>query len=405
MAFGRDIRVNLLIGTGHFLSHFYMLCLPPLFLVWQRHFEVSFAALGLSIALMSGVTAVLQTPVGFLVDRQGARRFLVGGTLLMTLSIGAMGFATAFWQVLVLAMLSGVGNSVIHPADYAILSGSVNQERMGRAFALHTFAGNLGSAAAPPAIALLLVLIGWRGALVVVGSLGIPMVAAILLQSRILQDQARHRPGDHGMDRGAPVSSRALLLNRTMLLFFAFYLLGAMAGAGLQSWLVTVLREVKGIGIEAASAALTATMVGNTLGVLVGGAVADRTKRVLLFATLTTIAGSALIFAVGVLSMGAALATAFLFCAGIAMGASRTPRDVMLKDAAPPGQIGKVFGFVSAGLPLGSAITPVPFGFLIDHHRPDLVLVLVAAVLLASIFCVGTAKATASARPVPAAAE
>jgi hypothetical protein len=31
--------------------------------------------------------------------------------------------------------------------------------------------------------------------------------------------------------------------------------------------------------------------------------------------------------------------------AGLLTGASRTPRDVMVKDAAPPGQIGKVFGF------------------------------------------------------------
>ena len=29
----RGTRVNALIGTGHFLSHFYVLCLPPMFLV------------------------------------------------------------------------------------------------------------------------------------------------------------------------------------------------------------------------------------------------------------------------------------------------------------------------------------------------------------------------------------
>src|SRR5947209_19613094 len=104
---------------------------------------------------MSGVTAVLQTPVGLLVDRHGARRFLVGGTLLMTLSMAAMGLATAYWQILVLAVLSGIGNSVIHPADYAILAGSVNRGRMGRSFALHTFSGNLGSAVAPPVTAAL----------------------------------------------------------------------------------------------------------------------------------------------------------------------------------------------------------------------------------------------------------
>ncbi len=58
----------------HLLSHFYVLCLPPMFLSWQKAFDVSFAELGLSVALMSATTAILQTPVGFLVDRHGARR-------------------------------------------------------------------------------------------------------------------------------------------------------------------------------------------------------------------------------------------------------------------------------------------------------------------------------------------
>ncbi len=75
----RANRVNLLIGTGHFLSHFYMLVLPPLFIAWQRDFQVSFAELGMTVALMSGITALLQTPVGFLVDRHGARRSWLAG--------------------------------------------------------------------------------------------------------------------------------------------------------------------------------------------------------------------------------------------------------------------------------------------------------------------------------------
>ena len=54
MALSRTTRVNLLIGNGHFLSHFYLLCLPPLFLAWQSAFDVTFAELGLTVALMSG---------------------------------------------------------------------------------------------------------------------------------------------------------------------------------------------------------------------------------------------------------------------------------------------------------------------------------------------------------------
>ena len=65
-------------------------------------------------------------------------------------------------MILALAVLSGVGNSVIHPADYAILAGSIDKGFMGRAFALHTFTGNLGFALAPPAIALMLAFMDWR---------------------------------------------------------------------------------------------------------------------------------------------------------------------------------------------------------------------------------------------------
>src|ERR1700747_762610 len=220
-AFGRDTRVNLLLGSGHFLSHFYQLCLPPLFIAWQQAFDVSFAELGLAMAVMSATAALLQTPMGFLVDRYGARLFLIGGTLVMTLSIAAMGFATAYWQVVGLALLSGAGNSVFHPADYAILSGSIDPARLGRSFAFHTFTGSIGFAAAPPATAALMLLFGWRGALIFVGLLGIPVVATILWQSRILIYQAA-RPRSRAADqaRGA-----RLLLSRSVLMFFAFFMM------------------------------------------------------------------------------------------------------------------------------------------------------------------------------------
>jgi MFS transporter, FSR family, fosmidomycin resistance protein len=402
MALSRTTRVNLLLGNGHFLSHFYSLCLPPLFLAWQTAFQVSFAELGLAVALMSGASAILQTPVGFLVDRYGARPFLIGGALLMSLCITTMGFTTSFWQILLLAPLSGMGNSVFHPCDYAILSGSVDKDRMGRAFALHTFSGNLGFAAAPPIMAVLAVTIGWRASLIMVGLLGVPVAISIVLQSGILKDQVRHEPAH----AGPALSGRELLMSRTMLLFFAFFLLGSMAGAGVQSWLITVLHTVKGLTLEIASMTLTSYMAGSTIGVLVGGWFADTYKRhVLAFAVILTIASAILTLAVNWVPLSALLVIALMFASGLALGASRTPRDVMLKDAAPPGQIGKVFGFVSAGLPLGSAVTPVPFGFLIDRGHPELILVFVAVLLLASLLCVGTARSVARQQTATVAAE
>ncbi len=402
MALSRSTRVNILIGNGHFLSHFYVLCLPPMFLAWKDAFDVSFSQLGLTIALMSGTTAILQTPVGFLVDRYGARFFLIGGALLMSLSIAAMGLATEFWQIMLCAVFSGMGNSVIHPADYAILSGSVDKDRMGRAFALHTFSGNLGFATGAPVTAFLMAALGWRQTLLIVGLLGVPVVISILLQSGILRDQVRAVPKSGAVN----LTGRDLLTSRTMLLFFAFFMLGAMAGGGIQSWLVTVLHTVKGLELPVAATALTAYMVGSTLGVLVGGWFADTHKRFIMpFVVGLTCLSATTILVIDWVGLPGLVIMGLALLSGLSMGASRTPRDVMLKDAAPPGQIGKVFGFVSAGLPLGGALTPVPFGYLIDRGYPQLVLVLVAVLLMLSLLCAGSARVSSRSAPVVAAAE
>ncbi|MDE2580588.1 MAG: MFS transporter [Rhodospirillales bacterium] len=399
MALRHSTRVNWLIATGHFLAHFYVLCLPPLFIAWQAAFHVSFAELGLALALMSATTAVLQTPVGFLVDRHGARAFLVGGVVLMSAGIAAMGFATSYWQIVLFAVLSGAGNSVIHPADYAILSGSVEKERIGRAFALHTFAGNVGFSAAPPTMALLMVTVGWRTSVIAVGLIGVLAAGAILAQSGILKGQAR-KPAH----AEAAVSGRKLLVSAPMLLFFGFYALGAMAGSGVQAWLITVLHRVHGVGLADASSALTGFTVGATVGVLLGGYFVDNfSGRLLSFTVVVSVASALLLLLVNALGMPVVLVIGTTFAAGLALGCTRTPRDMMLREAVPPGEMGKVFGFVSAGLPLGSALTPVPFGFLIDRGHPELILVLAAALLVLSLVCVAAARGAAR-RGAPAVA-
>jgi MFS family permease len=398
---GHAARVNALIGSGHFMSHYYQLCLPPMFVVWQQAFGVSFAQLGLAMAMMSVTTAIVQAPVGFLIDRYGARCFLIGGTLLMTLSIAAMGLAAEFWQIILLAMLSGVGNSVFHPADYAILTGSVPKDRMGRSFAFHTFTGHVGFAAAPPVTAALILLIGWRHTLLLVGLLGVPMVLSIIWQSRILVEQRGARRERSG---GFAASTR-FLFSRSILLFFGFFLVSSMAGAGIQSWLITVLHRTHGLSLEAASSALTGYMIGTMSGVLVGGWVADRTDRHLSFVVVLTVLGAGVMLLVNSLGMPQLLTIGVLFAGGLMMGASRTPRDVMVKDAAPPGEIAKVFGFISTGMSLGGAIMPVVYGSLIDHDRPQLVLVVVASLWLASLLFAGSARASRHPVAMPAAAD
>ncbi len=386
----RNARVNILIGNGHFLSHFYILTLPPLFLFIQKDFDVSYAELGLVPVVMSAMGAIMQTPYGFLVDRFGARRFLVINTLVMGISVSLMGAATAYWQILVLAGISGLANAVYHPADYTILSASIRPEKMGQAFAIHTFTGNAGFALAPPIVAVLASLFGWREALMIVGLVSVPVAAAIVWQISVLSDVASQKK-----KTTQSMTLSALIFDRTLILFFFFYLLGSAAGSGVQAWLITILHQVKGIELALASSALTAYMLGTVCGILFGGWVIDRSKRhvMIMVASLTGVS-SLLTFFVGIAPMTGVLAIVLMFLSGLGLGGSRTPRDIMLKDAVPPSEIGKVFGFVSSGLALGSALTPVPFGYLIDHGYGNWVLIIASIILVASIFCMGTARAS-----------
>ena len=68
-----------LVGAGHFIGHFYVLCLPPLFLLMSDDLlmadgqPVSKAGLGFILTGFFVAVAAVQMPVGILVDRIGAR--------------------------------------------------------------------------------------------------------------------------------------------------------------------------------------------------------------------------------------------------------------------------------------------------------------------------------------------
>ena len=188
-----------LIGTAHFFSHFYILVLPPLFPLLRDEFGVGYTALGLALAVLNGVTGLTQAPVGFLVDRFGARTILIAGLALFSLAIGLIGLFPSYPMLIALMVVAGLGNSVFHPADYAILSSAVEQRRMGRAFSIHTFGGHAGFALAPPVIVFLTALFDWRIALALAGAAGL-VVSLLLLGER---RPAAHRDGPRAQDGGA----------------------------------------------------------------------------------------------------------------------------------------------------------------------------------------------------------
>ena len=139
----RDVRVISLIGIAHGASHYYQLAFVTMLLIVRDSVGLSFEQIGVLGAVFYGVSGFGQTVAGFAVDRFGARPILAGGLAALGLSLGLVSMAHSFWAFAAIAVLGGAGNSVFHPADFAILNASVNQNRLGRAFSIHGLGGSL----------------------------------------------------------------------------------------------------------------------------------------------------------------------------------------------------------------------------------------------------------------------
>jgi MFS family permease len=363
----KDATVIALVSTGHALSHFFQLALAPLFPLVREDLGVSYATLGFVVMMFFTASALLQPAAGFLVDRVGGRSVLFGGLGLMTVGVFAMSLAQGTVLLAFGALVMGVGNSVFHPANFSILNGRVSPPRLGYAFSAHGIGGMLGFAAAPVFTAGVGSVYGWHTALLAAAGVGVAVVLLLIANARLLRvDQPVRKKQEAGTDI-------RVLLSPPVLLCFAFFLIWGGAYAGIANFSITAMQLQFGVGVTLASSAVTAYMLGNAAGMLAGGFVASHSSRHDLVAG-SGLSISALIMlaiAAGVVP-GAALPLA-LGLAGVTAGVTYPSRDLIVRSATPPGAAGRVYGFVYSGLDVGSFVTPMFYGMLIDHAMPQAV--------------------------------
>ena len=382
----RDLKVIGLVGSAHVVSHFFQLALPPLFPILKDDLGVSYAALGLLSTVFFIASAVTQPAMGFLVDRIGARPVLIIGITLLGLSYLMMGLLPTYPAFIVLAAIGGVGNSVFHPADYSILTASVSERRLGRAYSVHTVGGNVGWTLAPIVMIALAAVIGWQGALISIGIAGLALGAFLTWRGSLLRDESdAHRRSEGGVDGGSRTTGFAFLFNASILASFIFFMFLAMGQFGIQSFSVTALNTVYGVDLALAGSALTTYLAAGAIGTIVGGVAADRVRDPGMIVAVT-FAITALIFvAMGGLELPFwAMFTGFALT-GFAMGVAMPSRDLIVKRATPAGATGRVFGFVYSGLDIGGTITPVLFGAFMDLGRPHWLYHTVALLIFAAI--------------------
>ncbi len=378
-ALRQDVRVIGLVALAHGLSHFYQIATAVLFPLIREDLGVSYAALGATIALYYVVSGVCQTLAGFAVDRFGARRVLFSGLLLCVAGALLAGTARTYEALVLAALVGGLGNSVFHPSDFAILNARVNPDRLGYAFSWHGIAGFLGYAAAPVFCAAMASSFGWRAALLTAAGLGAAVTAFVLAQRAALYVE----PADarHGTRAGLGADLR-VLMSAPVLMCFGYFLFIAVGFIAIQTFGVATLIALYGSSAALASAALTAYLLGAAAGIFTGGFVAARFQRHDLVAVAGMAVSAAFMFVLASAWLPAALVAPLLAVTGFASGVTNPSRDLIVRATTPPGATGKVYGFVYSGLDVGSMLTPVLFGWLLDRGQA-------AAVFYAVVIAMG----------------
>ena len=366
----RERLAVLLVGSAHGVSHFYMLMLAPVFTLIKAQWGISFVQLGVVIAAWNVVSVVAQTPTGFLVDRIGSRKLLVAALLLGAASFVLAGIMASYTGLLLAALVGGLANAVYHPADYDILHHTVRPSRVGRAFAIHSFVGNVGYGLAPVLMLALAANFGLQSALIVGGLLGIIPAIPLFFATSLDYREVASATGEARTGIGL-----RSLLTPAIVGLTAFFLLITLSSGGLQNFSIPALQQFDGLSLGFASAALTSYLFWTAIGMLAGGVLADRTSHHESVAFGGFFAMALMLLAIGVLPLGAFAVLSLMSVAGFCGGLIYPSRDMLVRKAAPPGAMGRTFGIVTTGFNIGGTFGPLAYGWLMDNNLPRAVFV------------------------------
>lgn len=356
------LRTLTAISVAHWLSHFHLFVLPMLFPFLKQQLGVGYIELGFALTVFGVVSGLTQAPIGYLADHYGARKVLLAGLCLGGFALMLLGLHLSYASLIVCAALLGLANSVYHPCDYAILAAHMDEARMGRAFSVHTFAGFLGGAVAPAIMAALVATVGGFGALIVAGAVG-PAVALLLMAMGLPDARAAER-------KQGEEAARPNILTPAIIVLTIFFMLLGLSNAGISNFGVVALMSGYGVAFGTANLALTCFLGASAAGVLAGGFLADRTERHGQVAAACFAVNAAIMLVIAIVTLPSPLLIALLTLAGFLGGVIAPSRDMLVRNAAPPGTAGRAFGIVSTGFNFSGILAPLLYGFIMDQQMP-----------------------------------
>ena len=161
---------------------FYALLIPLLPIMRDDPaLDLSYTEIGLLRTGFGTASVVLQIPAGFLAERWEEFWLLIAGNIWVGAGFLLMAALTSFVPLLAATVLGGLGGGTQHPLATSMVSRAYRDEGHSAAVGTVNFAGDIGKLLAPLVVVIGL---GWRSTMRLVGAAGIVFMALSMLTRR-----------------------------------------------------------------------------------------------------------------------------------------------------------------------------------------------------------------------------
>ena len=376
-------------ATGYFSSGAFFFGFSAFFNPIVSRFGWSHAVTSIAFSIQRTETGVIGPFVGPLVDRFGPRYVMVSGGFLMGLGFILLSRINSLWQFYGAFALLALGMSF---GTFIVTTTSVSnwfQVKRGRALAVLSAGSGLGGTLVP-LIVLFIALLGWRGALVLLGL----MAWAVIIPSALVM---RSRPEDYGLlpdgrepdspagaastpSKSTPQEAEVEFTVREALHTRAFWQLAlAMSLAQLTTSALTVhmIPALESFDISTGLAGFVVMFVALTsiIGRLGGGILGDYIdKRYVLAVSLAALVAGTLMFA-RITSVWYLIPFVLLY--GIGFGGSIPVRFALMGDYFGRRSFGSLLGITMTINVVFGVVAPVFAGWMFDvadSYRPAFII-------------------------------
>lgn len=361
------------------------------------HFQV--ALLGTAFSVVHSLAAL---PLGMLADRVSRKKVILYGVFFWSLATFLSGLASSFRSLLQIRALVGLGEAAYAPAATAIITGTFARRLRARVQGLFETGMFIGGSVGLGLGGVLAQWWGWRAAFFVVA---LPGLLAAFWTLRLPEPPAR--------DPTPPLSLGSLLRNPAYWMMVAGGWFIAFAAYSYIFWGTEFVHRYKDFSLAEAGVLLGGSLtVAGVLGILAGGALADRLTRRFPWGHVSVVAagvllGTPLLFW-AIRTPSKILFVALFFAGCFFMSWYHGPLTAAFHDLTPPSTHASALGFYYFFVNLFAVtVAPPILGAIADRY--DLLTALhlpLAAQLMAAACFLGVAclmRRGRTSEPFPAA--